>query len=691
MHSTVSNHLRYVMLTAVCLLSPALTSAQDETAPASQPANDTPNLIHDRHMHPHNDRLPVEAPTEGRFYTTRSSDVVLPLPTEEDAFVFAVFGDRTGGPAEGVNVLADAVRDVNLVEPDLVMTVGDLINGYNRTDEWMVQMREFKTIMNQLLCPWFPVAGNHDVYWRPLEDPDRPKMQHDENYEMHFGPLWYSFQHKKCNFIVLYSDEGDPNTGEKNFSRPELQKISDEQLAFLKEALERGKDDQHQFIFLHHPRWLGGGYGEDWKQRVHPLLVETGNVTAVFAGHIHHMRYDPQDNIEYVTLATVGGNQQSTVPSAGFLHHYHLVTVRPNQVAMAAFPVGDAMNVREITGTLQAEAVALATRKINIEGALTVTDDGPQDGQFTATIDNPTSRAIDFTVSPLSRDSRWVMTPDHAHGHLEPGQSRRVTFAASYLGKRLDDAFDTVRLAVEQDYLAPTTRYSIPTQRREVPLDLQISLDASAAPDLALAVDGNGDFVRIPAGDVVLPQGPFTFECWFQAQSYGRRVGLLAKTQSSEYGIFTSRGELDVTAHFGGKYRGIKPDAPLQTGRWYHVAGVFDGNDFVAYLDGQEIGRRKIDPSWKRTVNELPLLIGADPDGGGAATSFFRGMIDDVRVSTVARYTEPFKPATRLDADADTVVYYNFDRQIGNMILDSGPHRAHQKLNGDAHLVPAGQ
>ena len=61
-----------------------------------------------------------------RFHTDR--EVRTDLPLEDDAFMFAVFGDRTGGSAAGISVLREAVADVNLIEPDFVMTVGDLID-----------------------------------------------------------------------------------------------------------------------------------------------------------------------------------------------------------------------------------------------------------------------------------------------------------------------------------------------------------------------------------------------------------------------------------------------------------------------------------------------------------------------------------------------------------------------------------
>ena len=623
---------------------------------------------------------------DDRFRTNRSSDVTLSLPDEDrDAFTFAVFGDRTGGPPEGIAILEQAVKDVNLVGPDLVMTVGDLVNGYNTTPDWMLQMTEFRGVMGALDMPWFPVAGNHDVYWR---GEGRPALEHEENYERHFGPLWYAFRHKGCWFICLFADETNPDTGRKSFGDAEHQRMSPAQFAWLEETIGATKDARHVFVFLHHPRWTGGRYGNDW-DRVHELLVAAGNVTAVFAGHIHRMRYDPKDGIEYFTLATVGGSQAGDIPAAGYLHNYQLVTVRDEGIATTTYPVGTAQDPRKITGEVSIEA-RRASRELRAtaEGLIRLDTGFGGAGEFALTLDNPLDSPVEVWLAPEAQgDPRWAFIPDHAHVVLEPGTTQLVEFIVARPGIPYDAAFRPPALTRRADLLTPELRVPLPDAT--VPLTVFPSeIEASGvSKNQVLNLDGNDDYLAIPSRVLGLPQGPFTIEAWVRPGTVEGNQGLLCKTESSDYGVFTDGGKPTFLVHLGGGYVSAEAEGPmLQEGVWHHIAGVYDGGAVRLYVDGSLVAATPA--TGERKTNDLPFVIGGDVNSEGLGARLMKGMLDEVRVSSIARYSgERFERPARHVADEDTVLLLHMETALGPWVRDASGRGAHAIKAGGVGLV----
>ena len=402
------------------------------------------------------------------------------------------------------------------------------------------------------------------------------------------------------------------------------------------------------------------------------------------------MRSDPNDGIEYISLATVGGGQNGLVPESGYLHQYHLVTVRKGQVAMAAFPVGEVMDVREITASLQEETVQLVRLPVAFKGGIQVATAEQKKSsvsRFSAVFSNPTSRPVEYTVSLESDDNRWHFVPDHSHGVLGSGKSCEVEFQASYQSKYFEKTSEMVQLTISQDYLAPATRYSIPVIRRDVPLLFDSVFSSQGVINRSLSLDGNGDYVSLESNKVPLPQGPFTLECWFKGKQFADRIGLLAKTEQSEYGVFTSHGQLDASVFLGKSYKSIRPDLKLQTNQWYHVAMVYEGEALALYLDGKLQKRVQTKQAMKRKLNSFPLIVGADPDARGRANSFFTGEIDEIRLSKGVGYRKSFVPERRLKPDENTVIFLDCDRTVGPFLIDRGPKGHYFRMTGDTHLL----
>jgi hypothetical protein len=75
-------------------------------------------------------------------------------------------------------------------------------------------------------------------------------------------------------------------------------------------------------------------------------------------------------------------------------------------------------------------------------------------------------------------------------------------------------------------------------------------------------------------------------------------------------------------------------------------------------------------------------MMGARRAGSGKPKEFFDGVIDEVRVSKTARYSQDFTPANRCESDKDTIALYHCDEGIGNTLFDSSGNKHHGKIAG---------
>ena len=606
---------------------------------------------------------PVRAGTE--------SQSTLEAPPASESFTFVVMGDRTGGPRSGVKILERAVEQAGLFSPDFTMTVGDMIEGYGPAAPWLDQMREFRAIMDRLESPWYPVAGNHDVYERP-----HTPTGHVELYKQHFGPLYYSFEHEFALFVVLYTDESlswtDP---------PRDQNMSPEQMAWLRETLS-GSDAQRVFVFLHHPRWFPYYRGSNWDE-VHAIFAADGRPTDAFAGHMHVYRDDGlRDNVHYRAMALTGGFPVRQATEASF-HHFAVVRARPESVSIALVPI-DAVKPGDLFTGEDLNQLARLHRSafVSVDGSLAAGALGGETGEVTVRLNNPIEKTLPYTLEVRAPEG-WSLSRTSADGTLQPGEQIEVPIRGTAGEPAQEPPAVEVLVAMDYPYEpGPNGEERVEPVVRTLSIPVEpVLAGGSPTPDGALVLGRRG------AARVDLPRlETFTLEAWVRGGPPSGRQGLMTKTESSGYGVFWGDASADVGVptgyvRAGGRYLVLPADEIWTWDRWTHVALTFDGRTARFFVDGKLQSEATADGPLDD--NDLPLFLGADTDANGRPLSFFGGEIDEARVSGVARYTSDFTPTRDLSPDADTLALYRFERAHGVIAEDSSDSGRHAwLLNG---------
>jgi len=206
----------------------------------------------------------------------------------DNSFQFAVVADRTGGCRKGV--FADGIKKLNLLQPDFVMSVGDLIDAYDNNVQQ--QWDEFDALVNQLDMPFFYVQGNHDA--------GRPGIPSQQMWESRYGRTYYYFVYKNVLFLCANSDD------------PPYMQLSDEQIEYFQKVLKENSDVRWTFVIVHKPWWTTLEDPDPWYVKSRQAWIKFESMLpkkncTVITGHLHEYEKCVRQGRDCFILGVTGG------------------------------------------------------------------------------------------------------------------------------------------------------------------------------------------------------------------------------------------------------------------------------------------------------------------------------------------------------------------------------------------------
>ena len=228
-------------------------------------------------------------------------------PVAAQTFHFILLGDRTGEAQPGV--YEQVWKEATSEDPAFVVTVGDTIQGLDdgsAEGEWQAVQQILKPYHR---FPFYPAAGNHDIWSKTSEGLFRKYAVHEPH---------YSFDYKQAHFTILDNSRAE--------------QFSAEELAFLEKDLQAHATQPVKFIVSHRPSWILQVVLGNPAFPLHQLAARY-HVKYVIAGHIHQMLRFELDGVTYLSMASSGGHlRENKTYERGWFFQHTLARVRGNQV-----------------------------------------------------------------------------------------------------------------------------------------------------------------------------------------------------------------------------------------------------------------------------------------------------------------------------------------------------------------------
>ena len=418
----------------------------------------------------------IDAPGAAKPYTH------LNFRNRAQDFQFAIMADRTGANRPGV--FEDAIRKLNWLQPEFVISIGDLIGGYTTdTQKVKAMWDELDGLVNQLEMPYFYVAGNHDL--------SNPRMV--GIWEQRRGRRYYHFLYHDVLFMVVNTDDPFPV------------QMSDEQVAYFEKVLRENPNPRWTMVFMHNPSWRLDPTKDQAKSafkhdnrfsRFDEMLK--GRKYTVFAGHTHDYAYTKRNGgAEHIVLATTGGGSDLRGARVyGEFDGVVWVTMADDGPRIANLAL-DGILPPDVRTDATRQLVAKVSKAAPAGSLVRVDGEGFTSGTAHIKLSNPANTDLNVRIE-LTAPEPLTIEPAVVDEDLAPGTTRSVEVVVGIRG-------GTGVPPVNDPRAASTSGIPIDDISAPVGARYTITLDDEAATepleitgDFTIAVDGARPIRRAP-------------------------------------------------------------------------------------------------------------------------------------------------------------------------------------------------